>query len=131
MELDLKFIENKPHRKFKVGNKKKFDMHDCGKLQLNENEQVTLITENGAEYDVARKNWGFYATPSMNGRLKNFNLKTVLIRNKSTNRFFIFLLEKGKEDEFYKYLDIENLEIICWMDRTSNLEKLKSIYKNG
>ena len=36
----------------------------------------------------------------MNGRLESFNLRTVLIRNKNTNRFFLFLVEKGKEDKF-------------------------------
>ena len=122
----MKFFRKKQPREFKVGNKIKFSMYDCGKVHLGEDEQVTFITDDGNEYDVAKKNWGFYATPSMNGRLESFNLRTVLIRNKNTNRFFLFLVEKGKEDKFYNYLDLEDLEIIILMDNTDQLEKLKN-----
>ena len=37
------------------------------------------------EYDIVKKNWGFYATPSINGRLIKFGYKTCLIKNKKTN----------------------------------------------
>ena len=80
---------------------------------------------------LQKKIGGFYATPSMNGRLESFNLRTVLIRNKNTNRFFLFLVEKGKEDKFYNYLDLEDLEIIIWMDNTDQLEKLKNKLKSN
>lgn len=112
-------------REFKVGNKVKFKMKDFGDIFLLPNEQVTFKTENMSEYDVARKSWGFYATPSLNGRLRNFGFKTVLIKNIQTKRFFIFLLEKNKEKDFYKYLKEEGLKIILWLDNENNLIDLE------
>ena len=83
----MKFVEKSPPRRFTVGSAVKFEMRDCGTLALAPDEQVTLLTESGAEYDVARKDWGFYATPSLNGRLESFGLRGVLIRNTPTGRF--------------------------------------------
>ncbi len=45
---------------------------DCGDVELRPDEQVTLVTEAGKRMDVAAKDFGFYATPSVNGRLKGF-----------------------------------------------------------
>jgi hypothetical protein len=53
------------------------------------------VTKSGAEYDVAAKDWGFYATPSLNGRLQQFGLRGVLIRNRGTGRYFVLLVEPG------------------------------------
>jgi hypothetical protein len=45
---------------------------------LEPDEQVTLTTRR-RQYDVAPKEWGFYAAPSLNGRLPQFKLQAVLI----------------------------------------------------
>jgi hypothetical protein len=42
--------------------------------------QFRKHTDDGKEYDVAKKDWGFYATPSMNGRLKKFGFKTAIVK---------------------------------------------------
>ena len=68
----MEFNKKNPPRKFKVGIKKEITIKDCGTIELQNDEQVTFLTGKSAEYDVARKSWGFYATPSINGRLKNF-----------------------------------------------------------
>ena len=36
-------------------------LHDCAHIELEPNEQVTFKTATGAEYDVTRKSWGYYA----------------------------------------------------------------------
>lgn len=120
----MNFHRNDPPRCFTVGNRIKFDMHDCGSLALAPNEQVTFLTESGGEYDIARKDWGFYATPSLNGRLSGFGLRAVLIRNTLTGRYFVFLMEQGQEDTFNAYLEQESLEIIAWLDSTERLDAL-------
>ena len=74
MRLDRK----DPPRTFVVGDNIKIS--DCGMIALRPDEQVTFVTEAGAEYDVVRKDWGFYATPSLNGRLLQFGLRAVLIQ---------------------------------------------------
>ncbi len=120
----MKFAPKDPPRRFKVGNAVKFDMKDCGSLALEHDEQVTFTTESGAEYDVARKDWGFYATPSLNSRLEGFGLRGVLVKNR-LDRFFVLLVERGKEELFDRYLEIESLEVICWLDTSEALGDLE------
>jgi hypothetical protein len=119
----MKFDEKRPPRVFQVGNVEKFPMRDCGTLRLEPNEQVTFVTESGAEYDLARKDWGFYATPSLNGRLASFGLRAVLVKNPS-GRYFVLLVEKGKQAEFDAYVKSELLDIVCWMDSDEKLRAL-------
>lgn len=120
----MKFEPKQPPRLFKVGNSVKFDMKDCGSLRLEPDEQVTLVTGSGAEYDVARKDWGFYATPSLNGRLEQFGLRGVLIKNRGTGRYFILLVERGREAQFDMYCEQENLAVIAWLDSSDALDAL-------
>ena len=120
----MKFEPKDPPRRFPVGNSVKFDMRDCGNLRLDPDEQVTFVTASGAEYDVAAKDWGFYATPSLNGRLEQFGLRGVLIRNRSTGRYFVLLVERGREPQFDAYCEQENLAVIAWLDSTAALDDL-------
>lgn len=121
------FEPKTPSRKFLVGNNTTFFMEDCGSINLKPDQQVTFKTENGSEYDVARKNWGFYATPSLNGRLSEFNLDPVLVRNSKTNRYFILLVHIDRHIEFQHYLDEETLEVILWLNEDT-LHMLKQQY---
>ncbi len=97
-------------------------------MHLQPNEQLTFVTEQGAEYDLARKDWGFYATPSLNSRLLNFGLRGVLVKN-CLGRYFLMLVERGKEALFDDYLKVEVLELICWMDTNEALERLEQAMK--
>ena len=98
---------------------------DCGSIELESNEQVTFTTSNGREYDVTRKSWGFYATPSLNGRLEQFGLRGVLVKNLRTRRFFVLLVEKEYERAFKEYCQAENLKLVAWLDSTDALEFLE------
>jgi len=120
----MKFDEKRPPRVFEVGNVEKFSMRDCGTLRLEPDEQVTFVTESGAEYDLARKDWGFYATPSLNGRLSSFGLRAVLVKNPS-GRYFVLLVAKGKENQFDAYVKSERLKLVCWMDSDGALDALE------
>jgi len=112
----MHFDRKDPPREFIVGNCNSITIRDCGTILLAANEQVTFVTENGAEYDVARKDWGFYATPSLDGRLAGFGLRGVLIQNRDPKRYFVLLVERGREDVFEAYLAAENLRIVHWLD---------------
>src|SRR5262245_3095666 len=122
----MKFVKKSPPRRFTVGNVVKFEMRDCGTLALTPDEQVTLVAETGAEYDVARKDWRFYATPSLNGRLESVGLRGVLIRNTLTGRYFVLLVERGREDAFTAYMVQESLEVVAWLDGTDALDALRA-----
>jgi hypothetical protein len=99
-------------------------MMDCGRVELAPDEQVTFVTDAGAEYDVARKDWGFYATPSLNGRLEQFGLRGVLIKNRVTGRYFVLLVERGRERGFDAYCAQEGLAVVAWLDSTAALDSL-------
>ena len=120
----MKFIKKDPARKFLVGDSKQFYISDCAEIHLEHDEQVSFKTESGAEYDVARKSWGFYATPSLNGRLLNFGLNAVLVINTHTCRYYILLVEEGKEDDFFEYCRDESLEVLCWLNSNEKLKRL-------
>ena len=111
----MKFNEVNPPREFKVGLDNQIIIKDCGIIHLKPDEQITFVTGDGKEYDVARKDWGFYATPSINGRLKNFGFKTALVKN-SHNKYYIMLVEKEKTIEFEKYLKKENNYFLRWLE---------------
>jgi hypothetical protein len=114
MEVEMKFTPNIPYRKFEVG-KKSIVISDCGHLELESDEQITIIRKSGAEYDFAAKEWGFYATASINRRLATFGFKTAVVRNLDTSSLFILIVETGYEEKFYQYLASENMKVEQWL----------------
>ncbi|MEA3314524.1 MAG: hypothetical protein U9Q30_01545 [Campylobacterota bacterium] len=109
MKLDLK---EKP-RVFEV---KSHKLNDFGKIMLDANEMVSFKTQSDKEYDFVAKEWGFYATPSINGRLKNEGFKTALVINENS-QIYIMVIEEDKIESFKKYLkDNQDNKIICWLD---------------
>tara|TARA_B100001063_G_scaffold243820_1_gene275244 strand:- start:479 stop:826 length:348 start_codon:yes stop_codon:yes gene_type:complete len=109
----MKFKSNNPPRIFKVGHDKKISISDMGDIHLEPDEQVTFVTDGGDRHDFCRKNWGFYATPSINSRLKNENFITALVANKNNN-LYVMVVEKSKIKEFRKYLKYDDLTVISW-----------------
>ena len=124
----MKFKKNKVPRPIVVGIKKKLIIKDMGTVYLAPNEQLTFITESKKKYDFARKNWGFYVTPSINSRLKKEGFKTALVRN-SLNRIFVMIVEKKRMSIFKKYLNTENCDLLAWLDKNYNLKKIKKCLK--
>ena len=91
----MKFIPIDPPRTFEVsGAGVRLHLSDCGRVALSADEQVTFTTEAGGEFDVTRKSWGFYATPSTNSRLSRFGLRACLAKSWE-NKFFVYLVENG------------------------------------
>jgi hypothetical protein len=121
----MKFEPKTPPREFEVGYDVKGIIRDCGSMRLAADEQITFLTEGGGEYDLTRKEWGFYATPSLNGRLAGFNLRAVLVKNR-VNRFFVLLVERGKEAAFDRYVGSEPLKIVTWLDSLEALQALEA-----
>ena len=111
----MKLHQKEPPRKFKVGQNDQIEISDCGDIELKPNEQVTFVTDTGSRFDFARKDWGFYATPSINGRLKREGFKTALVKNEN-NQFYIMVVESIKMNDFEKYCKDENQIIEEWLD---------------
>ena len=124
----MKFHKIDPPRKFKVN--EDVSMSDWGRIELSPDEQVTFSTESGAEYDVARKSWGFYATPSLNGRLVKYGLRAALVKN-SESKFYLMLVENGKEDQFLEYLNSESQKLVSWLDSEKVLQDISDALERG
>jgi hypothetical protein len=106
------FIKDQP-RIFHVSD---VSMKDYGKVFLESNEMIALITNDGKECDIAAKEWGFYLTPSINVRLREQGFKVALVKNKE-GKLFINAVEKDKMELFETYLvDNQTSSIICWLD---------------
>jgi hypothetical protein len=123
----MKFKLIDPPRRFEVsGAGVRLALSDCARIELAPDEQVTFTTESGGEYDVLRKTWGFYATPSMNGRLSSLGLKAALVRNVA-GRLFVVLVEEGKENLFFAYVEDDKQIFLTWLDDDASVERLASM----
>ena len=112
----MKFEQKNPPRKFKVGKpENKIVISDFGDLHLFPDEQVTIVSCSGKRHDFACKDWGFYLTPSINGRLKNEGFKTALVENLK-GQVYVMSVEKDRIDLFEKYCADENQTILEWLD---------------
>ena len=103
-------IKKKP-RVFTVNN---IEIRDCGKIKLDKNELISFVTKSGKEYDFVAKEWGFYVTPSINGRLKKEGFKVAIVKNK-IEKIFITAVEKNKIKLFEKYCSDEQQSILQWL----------------
>lgn len=130
----MKINLTEPIRIFETGRDKDVIIKDCACITLNPDEQVTFLSGDGDEYDVVRKSWGYYATPSTNNRLKNFGLKAVIVRSHES-RIYIFLVKKGSEEDFRMYCCKEGHNVILWLDGDTEdfsiLDRLTKTRKTG
>jgi len=104
-----------PPRVFHVGVEGSIAISDCARMHLEPDEQVTFVTEDGKEHDFARKSWGFYATPSVNGRLADQGFKTALVRN-DAGRLYVMVVEAERLADFDEYVQRERLVVDEWLD---------------
>jgi hypothetical protein len=112
----VKFHPKDTPRTFKVGKpENKIVISDFGDLTLGANEQITLVSENGKRHDFAAKDWGFYSTPSINGRLKDEGFKTALVENQK-GQIYIMSVDKDKMHLFEKYCIDEKQTVLEWLD---------------
>ena len=126
----MKFIKCDPPRVFEVGSDPPISIRHTADVQLDDDEQLALVTESGSEYDIVRKSWGYYATPSLNDRLVKRGLRASLVRN-SAKKLFLLLADVGKEEQFFTYLDCEGLQIVCWLDSDDAVDHHRSHRRNA
>lgn len=111
----MKFTPHQPPRKFRVGQNGSIELSDCGRIHLAADEQVTFESPAGGELDVAAKSWGFYATPSVNGRLVDQGFRTALVRS-SIGRVYVMVVDRQRLDDFADYCRGERQEVLEWLD---------------
>ena len=116
----MRFESVDPPREFEVG-RHGARLRHAGDAHLEPDEVLTLKTESGTEVDLTRKSWGYYGSPSLNGRLRDFSLRAALAmgvprEDEEAPRMYLMLVEEGKEDEFERYLDKEEMRVVAWLD---------------
>ena len=111
-------IYKKDNRKFKVGINNEILITDIGSIELNSNELITLISKEGMEHELCKKDFGYYLTQSINKRVINKGYKVAITKNKD-NLFFIMLVEISKIKLFQKYLTDEKNTLVCWLPNKS------------
>lgn len=123
----MKIEASDPPREFVVGRARDITIRDAGRVRLEPDEQVTFLTGDNREYDVARKSWGFYATPSLNGRLRDQGLRPALVRN-AAGRYYLLLVESRALAAFESYLAAEALDVVVWLDDDRQLDRLAAAF---
>jgi len=124
----MKISEKKPTRKFLVGEQNQLTITDCGAIILEPDEMVTLIDSEGSEFDITKKNWGYYATPSINKRLKHNGFKTALVVNKAGDTY-IMLVKENHRNIFSEYLSGEGSKVVCWLDEDLSISTIEESMK--
>ena len=75
---------------------------------------ITFKNDQSKEYDVVSKDWGYYATPSINKRLKRNGYRVAITRNKEGS-IYIVIVDEKKIDLWLKYNKDENQELVKWL----------------
>ena len=102
------------NRSFEVN--KKIILKHTANIKLNSNEMITL-KNNKMEFDITKKKWGFYATPSINKRLKSFGFLSAIIQNNNTKNIFVVLIDKKKKKLFTKYIKTQDIRVLKWLQK--------------
>lgn len=104
-----------PYRRFEVGIAGSSISH-VANIRLDSDSQITFLSPESLEYDVVRKEWGYYATPSLNGRLRANGMRAALVRSRDTGLLFVVLVEVKQELLWRDYNQRERQEFLCWLD---------------
>lgn len=109
-----------PPRTFGVG-RRGGTLDHVADVELGHDEVVTFRTDSETEFDVTRKSWGYYATPSLNGRLREHGLRAALAvgvprADGEPERMYLLLVEAGREEDFQTYIDAEHMRVVAWLD---------------
>jgi len=121
MKIDVR----DPPRRFPVGIES-IELAHTADIELDADEMVTFTDGHGREYDVTRKDWGWYATPSLAGRLSRFGYRAALMRNIDTRQCFLVLVEAGKEAAWRAYNRAERQEVLLWLDDFDRLSAMSA-----
>ena len=106
----------KINREFIVGERNnKLKIKHVANVNLNNNEQITFLFKK-SEYDFVKKNWGFYATPSINRRLVKEGFLSALVTNKK-KMVYLMVIHKSKIIAFKKYCKDHNQKIVKWLHK--------------
>jgi hypothetical protein len=92
------------------------NLRDYGRIILENNDMISLVSENGKVCEITAKDWGFYLAPSINARLKKEGFKVALVKNRE-GKLFLNAVEADKMESFQTYLVTnQDSTVLCWLD---------------
>jgi hypothetical protein len=124
-----------PPREFEVG-RRGGRLRHVGDAWLEPDEVLTLHTESGTEVDLTRKSWGYYGSPSVNGRLREHGLRAALAvgvprDGDESNRMYLLYVEEGREADFEAYLAAEEMEVVAWLDSDDAVARAAEVLRSA
>ena len=108
----MEIAAKSPPRKYTI---KGVTISHVANVTLEADEMITFCTNEGAQYDVTAKEWGFYATPSLNSRLPANGFRPTLVKNPEGQRY-VLLVEQGRESAFDEYCVQQSIKILAFLD---------------
>ena len=102
-------------RRFPVG-VASIELSHVANIALAPDEMVTFMSKGDREYDVTAKDWGYYATPSVGGRLRRFGMRAALMRNVDTRQVFVVIVYDDHVADWREYMEAERQELVMWLD---------------
>ena len=111
----MRIKRRKKIRKFIVNKKTNLIVSDVGEISLKNNEHLTINVLN-KKNEICAMNWGFYATSSINSRLKKEGFITALTKN-SFNKLFVMIVHVKKRKQFSKYCKKEKIKVVKWLSK--------------
>ncbi len=111
----MKLKPLQPPRVFRVGLRGDIEMRHVADIDLSPDELVTFRGPQGTEFDVTRKDFGYYALTSLNGRLVRFGLRPALTRN-GAGLYYLLLVGPGEDARLEAYLAAEEQSFVRWLD---------------
>ena len=102
-------------RRFSVGIAA-VELSHVANIALQPDEMITLISAGDREYDLTAKEWGYYATPSVGKRLREFGMRAALMRNVDTRQVFVVLVFDDHIEDWHDYMQVEHQELVMWLD---------------
>ena len=88
--------------------------------KLNMNEQITLHLKK-SNFDFAKKDWGYYISPSLQKRCLKSGFKGVIVS--SGKNYYIAFVHKEKTKLFLKYLELKKYKFISWIYTSKHFSK--------
>jgi len=111
----MMYASKSPAREFSVGIRSIVVSH-VADIELGADEMITFTGPDAHEYDVVKKSWGYYATPSIDKRLPAYGLRAGLMRNIDTRHCFVVLVRDNALDDWQSYMADERQELVGWLD---------------
>ena len=112
----MKFEEKSPPRVYSP--LEGIVISDCGELQLEPGEQISLSDASGKpDFDILKKPWGYYLGNSINRTMLRNGLRLALVESRAGTEasYYLNAVYENKVDAFEDYLREFDSRVVTWL----------------